>query len=112
MKKIVAVLLLVVALASASEMGQRLTSAGWCYREARPKSAQARRGNTDGRTTWWIGYWVNAVENVCSEAPPQYITKCDTVIGDGRTCQYVMERWNNGGEPQISKLEQECLCKP
>src|SRR5690242_4694705 len=36
-----------------------LKHAGWTYVMPEPKSPQAAWGHRDGRTTWWVGYWIN-----------------------------------------------------
>ena len=48
-----------------------LTRAGWTYIMPGPKSPQAAWGNTDGRTTWWIGYWINGKDNSTSLTRPK-----------------------------------------
>ena len=48
-----------------------MLSQGWKYTMPRPKSAQASWGNSDGRTTWWNGYWYNSQTDLYSNATPQ-----------------------------------------
>ena len=43
---------------------------GWRYTLPQPKSLQARWGNSDGRTTWWYGYWKNNRTNEYSSNKP------------------------------------------
>jgi len=71
--KVLLFLFAFVLVVSASDLGERLTKDGWCFVPPRPKSAQAAPGNTDGRTTWWIGYWENTSISECSEAVPSRI---------------------------------------
>lgn len=44
---------------------------GWRYFMPRPKSAQARWGNRDGRTTWYYGSWYNEKTKQYSSATPK-----------------------------------------
>lgn len=41
------------------------------YVMPRLKSKQARWGNTDGRTTWWVGYWQNEKTKQNSSSTPK-----------------------------------------
>jgi len=113
MNKIVVFLLLVFATANAnvSEACRRLMLEGWCFIAPTPKSAQANYGNYDRRTTWWIGYWINASAGECSESIPRYVPKYDIVIGDGKNCRTIQNSYRNGGYVPIGSLENECLCK-
>jgi hypothetical protein len=73
---------------------------GWTYAMPRPKSKQAAWGNTDGRTTWWNGYWHNAKTNQYSSITPKL--KDGVYIGDGRN----PSGWRRGGSPgRPSKFE-------
>jgi hypothetical protein len=75
MKKSILLLLLLTSFALSSEQCRRLLNEGWCYIAPTPKSAQARHGNYDGRTTWWVGYWKNESLKECSGTIPRYIEK-------------------------------------
>lgn len=43
---------------------------GWRYTMPRPKSSQAAWGNSDGRTTWYNGWWYNSVTHAYSTVMP------------------------------------------
>jgi len=81
-----------------------LVNQGWGYTMPRPKSAQAAWGNTDGRTTWYVGYWSNTKTRGTSSITPakgndgQY-------VGDGKGMAF----WRRGGSPRPpTKLEWLC----
>ncbi len=76
-----------------------------------PKSKQATFGNYDRRTTWWHGYWVNETLKECSGEVPRYIEKYDAIIGDGKDCDVLQNRYRNGGYIPLIGLEAECMCK-
>jgi hypothetical protein len=70
---------------------------GWKYTMPRPKSAKAGWGISDGRTTWWNGYWYNDKTKLYSEATP--VKKSSGLfLGDN---QNNSGTWRNGGSPQI-----------
>jgi hypothetical protein len=76
---------------------------GWRYTMPSPKSAQAGWGNTDGRTTWWNGYWLNSstVPVQVSATQPQK-KENGLYYGDGQDPR----GWRNGGSPRCpTKLE-------
>jgi hypothetical protein len=81
-----------------------LKHAGWTYIMPEPKSPQAAWGNHDGRTTWWVGYWVNGKTRATSSAQPTRDSDGQW-IGDesgGRA-------WRRGGTPQPpTKIEWLC----
>lgn len=56
---------------SAVQTAIDLKHAGWTYIMPEPKSRQAAWGNPDGRTTWWVGYWVNGRTGASSFAEPK-----------------------------------------
>lgn len=75
---------------------------GWRYTMPRPKSAQAAWGNSDGRTTWWAGWWHNSATGSYSSTTPK----------KGSNGQYYGDAqdrhggWTNGGSPRSpNKLE-------
>ena len=69
-----------------------------------PKSRQAAWGNRDGRTTWWVGYWVNAKTDASSSSQPTFDANGHWV-GDGRG----FTAWRRGGSPRVpSKVEWLC----
>ena len=70
---------------------RELLSAGWIYVMPRPKSSSAAWGNTDARTTWWPGHWVNETTNRTSTSQP---VGQDAYQGDGTT-----PKWRPGGAP-------------
>jgi hypothetical protein len=77
---------------------------GWRYTMPDPKSAQARWGNTDGRTTWWYGYWSNAKTNPAqvSKTQPQK-NGCGLYYGDGQDLRGTWRRGGTAANP--TKLE-------
>ncbi len=79
-----------------------LYSQGWKYTMPRPKSKQAAWGNTDGRTTWWNGYWTNERTSSLSMTDPRRRAN-GIYYGDAQDLRYT---WRNGGSPQMpTKLE-------
>lgn len=73
---------------------------GWVYTMPRPKSAQAAWGNSDGRTTWWPGYWRSSKTGEHSATTPRL--EGQTFQGDGRQ----RTNWRRGGSPRPpSKIE-------
>lgn len=68
---------------------------GWRYTMPRPKSSKAAWGVSDGRTTWWYGWWYNSVTGQYSDRTP---TKSGSgmYVGDG---QNNANQWRNGGSP-------------
>lgn len=68
---------------------------GWFYVMPEPKSNQARWGNTDGRTTWWKGHWVNNQRGESSITVPKKNSK-GIFIGDGNSNE---GEWRRGGTP-------------
>lgn len=90
--------------AAASEVAtaRALVSRDWGYVMPRPKSAQARWGNGDGRTTWWNGYWVNRRTRTHSARQPN---ARDDYAGDGAAAS----GWRRGGAPRRPSVV-EWLC--
>jgi hypothetical protein len=79
---------------------QEMQNQGWSYIMPEPKSAQARWENTDGRTTWWIGYWINKNTNQTSLKTPEKVN--GKYAGDNQGSH----SWRRGGSPNApSKLE-------
>src|ERR1051325_8461985 len=77
--------------------------AGWTYLMPEPKSPQAAWGNPDGRTTWWIGYWVNDKDHSTSLEQPK--KDKGRLVGDGKGGR----AWRRGGSPlRPSKVEWLC----
>ncbi len=81
-----------------------LRHAGWVYIMPQPKSPQAAWGNRDGRTTWWVGYWLNDKTQATSLTQP---AKDDegVFVGDGSGGR----RWRRGGSP-LAPTKIEWLC--
>jgi len=73
---------------------------GWRYMMPAPKSAQAAWGNSDGRTTWWYGYWYNVDGERHSASQPTVSDDCE-YRGDG---QNLANTWRNGGSPSHPTL--------
>lgn len=72
-----------------------MLSQGWKYTMPRPKSAKAGWGISDGRTTWWYGYWFNSKTNQYSESTP-IKKESGLFLGDN---QNNAGSWRNGGSP-------------
>jgi len=72
-----------------------MLSQGWKYTMPRPKSAKAGWGISDGRTTWWYGYWYNSKTSQYSQITPKQ-TKSGLYLGDN---QNKIGSWRNGGSP-------------
>jgi hypothetical protein len=66
---------------------------GWRYTMPHPKSAQAAWGNSDGRTTWWYGWWSNEKTGLYSHTTPRK-SSSGLYLGDN---QNNSGRWRNGG---------------
>ena len=89
---------------STIQTAAELKHAGWTYIMPEPKSPQAAWGNYDGRTTWWVGYWVNRTTSATSFTQPT-INSNGEIIGDGNG--YLA--WRRGGTPP-PPTEIEWLC--
>ena len=85
-----------------TELARAIKAAGWKYVMPRPKSAQASWGNSDGRTTWWNGYWTNSRTNRISARQPKAI---NDFAGDGQDNR----GWRRGGAPRRPTVV-EWLC--
>lgn len=73
---------------------------GWVYIMPEPKSAQAAWGNRDGRTTWWVGYWINEETDRTSSVEP--VLENGKYVGDENGSRF----WRRGGSPPPpSKIE-------
>jgi len=81
-----------------------LKHTGWTYIMPEPKSRQAAWGNYDGRTTWWVGYWVNGRSGATSSAQPTSNSSGE-MVGDGNGYR----AWRRGGTPSPpTKIEWLC----
>lgn len=69
---------------------------GWTYTLPKPKSAQASWGNSDGRTTWWYGYWHNTLTDRYSQSMPKK-SKSGHYVGDNQNMKGYYRR---GGSPR------------
>ncbi len=86
------------------ELALELKRAGWTYIMPQPKNTQARWGNGDGRTTWWIGYWKNEQDDTSSSIQPQKGAR-GHFIGDRKGYLH----WRRGGSPPApSQIEWLC----
>lgn len=83
-------------------IAESLLASGWQYQMPRPKSEQAAWGNTNGRTTWWSGYWINRKLGRTSKVQP---SASDSYRGDGEGDT----GWHRGGSPPAPSLI-EWLC--
>jgi hypothetical protein len=78
----------------------KMQKQGWAYTMPKPKSNQASWGNSDGRTTWWKGFWNNKTTKRYSSTTPKL--KDGKYIGDGINSR----GWRRGGSPRTpTKLE-------
>lgn len=84
------------------QIATKLVSLGWTYYMPSPKSPQARWGNSDGRTTWWNGYWMNSNTNKVSASQPK---EENNYQGDGTDPR----GWRRGGSPRWPTVV-EWLC--
>lgn len=80
---------------------------GWYYTMPMPKSAKAAWGVSDGRTTWYNGWWYNSKTNKYSIKTP-FKTKSGIYIGDD---QNVKNTWRNGGSPSTPDVYMFLLSK-
>lgn len=81
-----------------------LKRAGWIYVMPQPKDARARWGNSDDRSTWWVGYWTNERDHTTSATQPERGAGGQWV-GDGKGIRH----WRRGGSPLApSKIEWLC----
>ncbi len=69
---------------------------GWTYTMPRPKSAKAAWGVSDGRTTWYNGWWYNSKTNLYSDSTPEK-SSSGLFLGDGQNSSHT---WRNGGAPR------------
>ena len=75
---------------------------GWRYTMPKPKSNQASWGNSDGRTTWWYGYWYNTSTKKYSTSKPE---KQSNGLYFGND-QNKKGSYRNGGSPRYpSKID-------
>ena len=68
---------------------------GWKYIMPRPKSKDADWTITDGRTTWYNGFWNNENTQKRSLKEPK-LSKTGDYIGDEKG----VEEWRKGGRPR------------
>lgn len=69
---------------------------GWRYKMPVPKSSKAAWGVTDGRTTWYYGYWYNIVNKEYSHTTP-IISQSGIYTGDKQNNSH---SWRKGGSPR------------
>lgn len=75
---------------------------GWRYTMPIPKSSQAAWGNSDGRTTWYYGYWYNSLTDRVSATQPLK-KENGLYYGDGQDHR---RDYRRGGSPRLpTKLE-------
>lgn len=90
--------------AATTQTALDLVHAGWTYVMPRPKSPKAAWGVTDGRTTWWNGYWQNETTHEFSSIQPVK-DKDGSFKGNGLGGP----SWRRGGSPRApSKIEWLC----
>src|SRR2546425_8373521 len=60
--------------------------------------------NRDGRTTWWVGYWVNDKDRSTSSGQPKKDENAK-LVGDGKG----FKAWRRGGSPpRPTRIEWLC----
>ncbi|MCK4515824.1 MAG: DUF3157 family protein [Spirochaetaceae bacterium] len=74
----------------------RMYEQGWLYTMPRPKSTQAAWGNSDGRTTWYNGWWHNEATGHYSVTTP-IERESGLFLGDNQNSS---NTWRNGGSPR------------
>lgn len=77
-----------------------LLSDGWTYQMPTAKSPQAAWTNSDKRTTWFIGHWINSRTGQLSAGVP--VRDGKGFRGDGAV---VAGAWSTGGPPVVTKLQ-------
>ncbi len=75
--------------------------------EWEPKSPQASKTNRDGRTTCWLGYWINILNGEVVSYMPSILDKKGNFIEFGRERTKNWTRRNR--IPDITPLQQACL---
>ncbi len=68
---------------------------GWRYTMPCPKCKKARRGHSDGYTTWWCGYWFNEKTGKYSSTVPEKASN-GFYLGDHQNRK---GEWSNGKGP-------------
>jgi hypothetical protein len=68
---------------------------GWTYTMPRPKSSKAAWGVSDGRTTWFNGWWYNSKTKKYSDTTPKK-SSSGLYLGDKQNSS---NTWSNGGSP-------------
>jgi hypothetical protein len=90
--------------ATTRQTALELVHAGWRYVMPKPKSPKAAWGVTDGRTTWWNGYWQNETKHEFSSIQPVK-GEDGSFKGNGLGGP----SWRRGGSPSApSKIEWLC----
>jgi hypothetical protein len=69
---------------------------GWKYTMPSPKSTKAAWGVSDGRTTWYNGWWHYSISNGYSDSTPKK-SASGLYLGDGQNSS---NTWKNGGSPR------------
>ena len=75
------------------QVASEMQTQDWVYVMPQPKSPKAAWGIRDGRTTWWVGYWVNESTSETSATKPMLIKGKYTGDNDGS------RSWRRGGSP-------------
>jgi hypothetical protein len=78
------------------EIACEMYEQGWRYTMPRPKSSKAAWGVSDGRTTWYKGWWHNTEKNQYSATTPKK-SSSGLYIGDNQNSS---NTWRNGGSPR------------
>ncbi|MEO0685602.1 MAG: hypothetical protein AAFY76_11305 [Cyanobacteria bacterium J06649_11] len=86
------------------DRANEMKTQGWIYHMPEPKSADADWTVTDGRTTWYDGYWENVLTDSYSTITP--IRQVDgTYLGNNKR----PKAWRKGGRPKRDPSEIEYL---
>lgn len=85
------------------EIAKELKKQNWIYIMPIPKSKAARWGNTDGRTTWWYGYWYNEQTKEYSYSIPILSSNGKYEVDPVHVGVHWRNDWRTGGTPPAPK---------
>ncbi len=80
---------------------------GWTYTMPHPKSPKAAWGVSDGRTTWYNGWWYNSKTGQYSNTTPVKSSN-GLYLGDAQNSS---GSWRNGGSPRKPDIYMFLLSK-
>ena len=73
---------------------------GWRFTMPRPKSAKAAWGVSDGRTTWYNGWWYNSRTKLYSATTPEK-SSGGLYVGDNQDLSNTWRRGRSPARPDI-----------